>query len=35
MNEFYIWGAYGVTAAVLILEMILLLRRARKSKDLK
>ena len=29
---FYVWGAYGVTFALLALEMILLLKRKREAK---
>jgi len=28
----YVWGSYGVTAVVLILEVIALRRRAREAK---
>ena len=29
---FYVWGAYGVTFALLALEIILLMRRKREAK---
>ena len=29
---FYVWGAYGVTFALLALELILLLKRKREAK---
>jgi heme exporter protein CcmD len=29
MNDFYIWGSYGVTFALLALEVIFLVRRSR------
>ena len=29
---FYVWGAYGVTFALLALEIILLLKRKREAK---
>ena len=29
---FYVWGAYGVTFALLALEVILLLKRKREAK---
>ena len=29
---FYVWGAYGVTLALLALEVILLLKRKREAK---
>ncbi|MFN2644391.1 MAG: heme exporter protein CcmD [Burkholderiales bacterium] len=29
---FYIWGAYGVTFALLALEVMLLLKRKRETK---
>jgi heme exporter protein CcmD len=32
MNDFYIWGSYGVTFALLALEVVLLARRTRKSE---
>ncbi len=32
MNDFYIWGSYSVTFALLALEVILLARRAKKSE---
>jgi heme exporter protein D len=28
----YVWGSYGVTAVVLVLEVIALRRRAREAK---
>ena len=28
----YVWGAYGVTAAVLVIEVVLLMRRKREAK---
>ncbi|HET7366683.1 MAG TPA: heme exporter protein CcmD [Burkholderiales bacterium] len=28
----YVWGAYGVTAAALAIEILLLLRRKRETK---
>jgi heme exporter protein CcmD len=30
--DFYIWGSYAVTFALLALEVVLLARRARKGK---
>jgi heme exporter protein D len=30
---FYVWGAYGVTAAALALEVWALARRTRKSRE--
>ena len=32
MTGFYIWGAYGVTFALLALEVIFLIRRAKKAE---
>jgi heme exporter protein CcmD len=32
MNHFYIWGSYGVTFALLALEVILVIRRMRKCE---
>jgi heme exporter protein CcmD len=32
MNDFYIWGSYTVTIALLAVEVGLLLRRMRKSE---
>jgi heme exporter protein CcmD len=32
MNEFYIWGSYGVTFALLAIEVALLLKRKRETK---
>jgi heme exporter protein CcmD len=32
MNDFYIWGSYSVTFALLALEVILLIRRTRKCE---
>jgi heme exporter protein CcmD len=32
MNDLYIWGSYSVTFALLALEVILLIRRARKCE---
>jgi heme exporter protein CcmD len=32
MNDFYIWGSYTVTFALLALEVGLVLRRMRKSE---
>ena len=29
---FYVWGAYGVTAAALAIEVVLLLKRKRETK---
>jgi heme exporter protein D len=29
---FYVWGAYGVTAAALAVEVFLLLKRKRETK---
>ena len=29
---FYVWGSYGIAAAALALEVVFLLRRARKIK---
>jgi heme exporter protein D len=29
---FYVWGSYGVTAALLALEVLLLLKRKRETK---
>ena len=29
---FYVWGAYGVTAAALVIEVFLLLKRQRETK---
>jgi heme exporter protein D len=29
---FYVWGSYGVTAALLALEVVLLLKRKREAK---
>jgi heme exporter protein D len=29
---FYVWGAYGVTAAALAIEVFLLLKRKRETK---
>ena len=29
---FYVWGAYGVTFALLALEVILLMKRKREAK---
>ena len=29
---FYVWGAYGVTFALLALEIILLMKRKREAK---
>ena len=31
-HELYLWGSYGVTFALLALEVILLARRVRKSE---
>ena len=32
MNEFYIWGSYGVTFALLAIEVALLVKRKRETK---
>jgi heme exporter protein CcmD len=32
MNDFYIWGSYTVTFALLALEVVLLTRRTRKNE---
>jgi heme exporter protein CcmD len=32
MNDFYIWGSYGMTFALLALEVVLLVRRTRQSE---
>ena len=32
MNEFYIWGSYGVTFVLLAIEVALLLKRKRETK---
>ena len=32
MNEFYIWGSYGVTFALLAIEVALLLKRKRETE---
>ena len=32
MNDFHIWGSYGVTFALLALEVVFLVRRTRKSE---
>jgi heme exporter protein CcmD len=32
MNDFYIWGSYSVTFALLALEVALLVRRTRKRE---
>jgi heme exporter protein CcmD len=32
MTEFYIWGSYGVTFALLAIEVALLLKRKRETK---
>ena len=32
MNEFYLWGSYGVTFALLAIEVALLLKRKRETK---
>ena len=31
-HVYYIWSAYGITALVLLLEVILLLKRKRETK---
>jgi heme exporter protein D len=31
-HAFYIWGAYGVTFALLAIELIVLLKRKRETK---
>jgi hypothetical protein len=35
MTELFLWGSYGVTFVALGLEVAFLMRRAKKSKDLK
>jgi heme exporter protein D len=30
---FYVWGSYGVTFALLALEILLVTRRAREAKE--
>jgi heme exporter protein CcmD len=32
MNDFYLWGSYGVTFALLALEVVLLALRTSKSE---
>ena len=32
MNDFYIWGSYGVTFALLALEVFFLIRRTRQHE---
>ena len=32
MNDFYIWGSYGVSFALLALEVSLLIRRTRQHE---
>ncbi len=32
MNDFYVWGSYGVTFALLALEVVLLVRRTRQCE---
>jgi heme exporter protein D len=29
----YVWGAYGVTFALIALEIVLLMRRSRKARE--
>ncbi len=31
-HELYIWGAYGVTFALLAIEVVLLMKRKRETK---
>jgi len=31
-HVFFIWGAYGVTAVALVLEVVFLLKRKREAK---
>jgi heme export protein D (CcmD) len=32
MNDFYLWGSYSVTFALLALEVVFLIRRTRKHE---
>ena len=32
MTGFYIWGSYGVTFALLAIEVVLLMKRKRETK---
>ncbi len=32
MNHWYLWGSYGVTFALLLVELALLMKRVRETK---
>jgi len=32
MNLWYLWGSYGVTFALLFVELVLLMKRVRETK---